>query len=102
MSTLVTNDIFPTKHRLLIKGAYEYVLRGCTKYVDSEGNIRAYDEAAKRKVAETIKKYCDLTLRVFVIAYRDVSPELVETFYEETVDNDGNKIRPIEEKDIIL
>ena len=101
MSTLISDDSLPTGYRLLVKGGSDIVLTACDFYMKPNGEIMKMDEKMKNQILERNKEYSKLTLRNFIIAYKDIKKEEVDTFFEEKQTKD-NKLRPIEESGLIM
>jgi Ca2+ transporting ATPase len=61
------------KHRILVKGASEMVLRSCTNFHNKiSGLIEPLDESLKEEMQKSIKNMADKALRTIVLAYKDL------------------------------
>ena len=101
MSTLITDNSLPTNHRLLLKGASEIVLKSCTHYLNENGERKELDRNIKEKISAKISEYASETLRTFCIAYKDISKEDLNNFYDtETIGNE--QINFVEKTDFTL
>jgi magnesium-transporting ATPase (P-type) len=63
-----------SKHRLLVKGASELVLKACTHIYNSQtGQIQPINESLKEEMTKTIKLMADKALRTLALAYRELA-----------------------------
>lgn len=102
MSTLISHKSLPTKYRLLIKGASEIILKGCNKIRKPTGKVEEMTKSVENMINEKIGEYARETLRTFSIAYKDLTENDLEKYFEEYVNDKNMKIRPIEEADLTL
>ncbi|KAF9997333.1 hypothetical protein BGZ79_008980, partial [Entomortierella chlamydospora] len=87
MSCVVETQGGQEKYRLYVKGASEIVLRACTHYVDSDGQVKALDENARAKFDQIISGYADKALRTIALSYRDVSSSDFKKFTDDEAPN---------------
>ncbi|KAF9114263.1 hypothetical protein BGX27_011314 [Mortierella sp. AM989] len=87
MSCVVETHGGQEKYRLYVKGASEIVMRSCTQYVDSDGQIKSLDENARAKFDQIISSYADKALRTIALSYRDVSSSEFKKFSDEEAPN---------------
>ncbi|KAJ2604729.1 plasma membrane calcium [Coemansia sp. RSA 1722] len=59
--------------RVHAKGASEIILRACTKYVDSDGQVQALDEKTTSDCLRHISAFANHALRTFALAYKDIA-----------------------------
>ncbi|KAF9280987.1 hypothetical protein BGZ88_011883 [Linnemannia elongata] len=83
MSCVVESPQGKEPYRLYVKGASEIVIRSCTHYVDSEGQVKSLDDAARAKFDQIISSYADKALRTIALSYRDVSSSEFKNFNDE-------------------
>ncbi|KAF9914661.1 hypothetical protein BX616_007825, partial [Lobosporangium transversale] len=87
MSCVVHTPNDNEKYRLYVKGASEIVIRACTHYVDSDGDIKKLDEDSRAKFDQIISSYADKALRTIALSYRDVSTSEYKNFNDEEAPN---------------
>jgi Ca2+-transporting ATPase len=59
--------------RLHVKGASEYVLSTCNRYIDESGNKAELDDVKKQELNSIILDYAKQALRTIVFAYKDLN-----------------------------
>lgn len=70
MSTIIMkNDV----GRSYVKGAPDFVLRTCTRYLTVDGKEKELNEKALRRFKKTIESFADQALRTLLIAYTDIN-----------------------------
>ena len=76
MSTVISKAGNGTSYdrRLVIKGASEIILEGCTHFMDASGQVQPLDDTHRSNITETINQYAKMALRTISIAYRDLEP----------------------------
>ncbi|KAK3817617.1 MAG: PMCA-type calcium-translocating P-type ATPase [Benniella sp.] len=87
MTTVVATPNGPDKYRVYTKGASEIVLRACTHYVDSKGEVRSFNDESRAKFDQIISSYADQALRTIALSYRDVSSSDFKSFKDEEPPN---------------
>ena len=70
-----------------VKGAPELILERCVK-ITVEGKVLKLDADKKREVLEANERMAHKALRVLGVAYRNLSPEGVDTLSEEEIEKD--------------
>ncbi|KAF9581818.1 hypothetical protein BGW38_001037 [Lunasporangiospora selenospora] len=90
MSCVAETPEGPEKYRLYVKGASEIVLRGCTHFVDAEGQVKSLDDTSRARIEQIIGRYADQALRTIALSYRDVSASEFKKFSDE--DAPSNKL----------
>ena len=65
------NNIF----RAYAKGAPDFVLKGCTHYLDHNGNVNNLNEESRTKILEAVSSFADDSLRTMLLAYRDIDAQ---------------------------
>lgn len=79
MSTIVEYTS-PKQHVCYIKGASEYILESCSKFIDLQnGQIAAVTQQFKLDVLENIKVMAQQSLRTIGVAYKIVDPNKIDT-----------------------
>ncbi|KAG0198817.1 hypothetical protein BGX28_007790 [Mortierella sp. GBA30] len=89
MSCVVDSRLGKEPYRLYMKGASEVVLRGCTHYIDSEGDLKVLDESAHVKFEQIISRYAERALRTIGLCYRDVSRSEFKLLTDDEPPNTG-------------
>ncbi|OHT05277.1 calcium motive P-type ATPase [Tritrichomonas foetus] len=69
MSTIIAKD---GKHRAYAKGAPDFVLRGCTRYLTKDGEVKELTEEKRQGILDTVGKFADDSLRTMLLAFRDL------------------------------
>lgn len=87
MSVVAETPNGPEKYRLYVKGASEIVIRSCTHYVDSNGDVKPLDDSARAKFDQIISSYADKALRTIALSYRDVSSSEFKKFTDDEAPN---------------
>ncbi|KAI1293186.1 hypothetical protein EDD11_008498 [Mortierella claussenii] len=87
MSCVVETKGGHEKYRLYVKGASEIVLKACTHYIDSDGDVKNLDSNARAKFDQIISQYADKALRTIALSYRDVSSSEYKGFKEDDAPN---------------
>ncbi|KAF9928668.1 hypothetical protein FBU30_002189 [Linnemannia zychae] len=87
MSCIVETGDDQLPYRIYVKGASEIVLRSCTHYVDSEGEVKPFDSQARTRFDQIISSYADKALRTIALSYRDVSSDEFKTFTDDVAPN---------------
>ncbi|KAG0364675.1 hypothetical protein BGZ54_007279, partial [Gamsiella multidivaricata] len=87
MSCVIETRDGSEKYRLYVKGASEIVIRSCTHYVDSNGEVKSLDDNARAKFDQIISGYADKALRTIALSYRDVSSSEFKKFNDEDAPN---------------
>jgi len=83
MSTVVTTNGI---HRAYVKGAPDFVLEGCTRYMKADGSIAELSEDVKQTIFGGISAFADESLRTMMIAYNDLEgSEIKEEWSDPTV-----------------
>ena len=99
MSTIITNDSFPLKNRIYLKGASEIVLGSCLNYYDQKTlSVQKITDIQKGNFSDVIKNFASRSLRTLCLAYKDISQEECNKWEEK--DLNGNNI--IEENEFTL
>ena len=75
MSTIIIKD---GVGRSYVKGAPDFVLRTCTKYLTEEGKQKTFDEKATKRIRKTLENFADQALRTLLIAYTDINDKHME------------------------
>lgn len=57
--------------RVLCKGASEWLIKDCTMYLDSEGQVRPMTAAKMREIESTIQEKSERALRTLALCHRD-------------------------------
>ncbi|KAF9430080.1 hypothetical protein BGZ76_000979 [Entomortierella beljakovae] len=83
MSTIVATPSGKEPYRMYTKGASEIVLKDCTHYVDSSGQILPLDSDARTKLDHVINRYADNALRTICLSYCDIAESKFKTYTEE-------------------
>jgi Ca2+-transporting ATPase len=88
MSCIVESPQGKEPYRLYVKGASEIVIRSCTHYIDSEGEVKAMDDAARTRFDQIISTYADKALRTIALSYRDISSSEFKKLNDEDPPNE--------------
>ena len=75
MSTVVSNidgAEFGYPKRLFVKGASEWVLEGCSHYLDENGSRQPKTKEAESRILDKITDYASKALRCICVAYKDL------------------------------
>ncbi|KAG0228380.1 PMCA-type calcium-translocating P-type ATPase [Mortierella sp. GBAus27b] len=88
MTSVVETPNGPEKYRVYAKGASEIILRSCTHYVESNGDIKKLGEETRSKFDQIISDYADKALRTIALSYRDVSKDDFKSFNDEDPPNE--------------
>lgn len=87
MSTIINKE---GQHRIYLKGAPDFVLKSCTRYISKDGQIHDLDKSTRDSFNEHISSYADLALRTMLLAFRDIGKKGDE------VDDDWNDPEKVE------
>jgi len=69
MSTVVTTN---GVHRSYVKGAPDFVLEGCTRYMKADGSVAELTEDVRQSIFTGISQFADQSLRTMMVAYNDL------------------------------
>eukprot|EP00914_Ancora_sagittata_P022434 GHVO01044624.1.p2 GENE.GHVO01044624.1~~GHVO01044624.1.p2 ORF type:complete len:760 (-),score=156.48 GHVO01044624.1:4105-6384(-) len=95
MTTVI--DLKNGKHRVLVKGAAEKVLKLCNRRVGSSGTLNDMDKVYLDKLENTVlHRMCEECLRTLCIAYKDFEVPEDDTWKEEFIRYEGEVVRRIE------
>ena len=72
MSTIVNKN---GQHRVYEKGAPDFVLKQCNRYISSTGEVKELDSKTRQAFLDHIGSYADLALRTMLLAYRDIGSQ---------------------------
>lgn len=72
MTTIVNKK---GQHRAYEKGAPDFVLKQCNRYITNSGEIKDLDEKTRQAFNDHISSYADLALRTMLLAYREIGSQ---------------------------
>ena len=58
------------------KGAPDFLLEKCTKYIDKNGKVAKLTPEFEEKIHATISSFANESLRTILLAYREISNEI--------------------------
>jgi P-type Ca2+ transporter type 2C len=59
-----------------VKGAPNYIMEKCTKYITADGSVKPLDDAVKKKIMSTVDDLSEQALRVLAVATKNVGGKL--------------------------
>ncbi|OHT02030.1 calcium motive P-type ATPase [Tritrichomonas foetus] len=89
MSTIIAKN---GKFRAYVKGAPDFVLKGCTRYLNKDGQVLDITENVRNSMLEVVGKFADQSLRTMLIAYKDINATEKQSEWDDPVFVESNLI----------
>lgn len=62
---------YKQKVHVFTKGAPDFLIKSCTKYIDAEGNAANITPQFTNNLNNKLKEFADATLRTLLLAYKE-------------------------------